>query len=56
MDEIDCKIIVSNSHVFSKQASQYLGDNLKNMSISEDVSNSEGMSNSETKIGMLKFK
>ena len=50
MDEIDCKIIVSNSHVFaSKQASQYIGDNLKKMSISEEVSNSEGMSNSDTK-------
>ena len=50
MDEIDCKIIVSNSHVFSKQTSQYIGDNLKNMSISEEVSNSKGMSNSDTKI------
>ena len=50
MDEIDCKIIVSNSHVFSKQTSQYIGENIKNMSISEGVSNSEGMSNSDTKI------
>ena len=50
MDKIDCKIIVSNSHVFSKQTSQYIGDNLKKMSISEEVSNSEGMSNSDTKI------
>ena len=54
MDEIDCKTIVSNSHVFSKQTSQYIGDNLKKMSIIEEVSNSEGMSNSDTK--MLKFK
>ena len=50
MDEIDSKIILSNSHVFSKQTSQYIGDNLKNMSISEEVSNSEGVSNSDTKI------
>ena len=50
MDEIDCKIIVSNSHVVSKQTSLYIGDNLKNMSISEEASNSEGMSNSDTKI------
>ena len=50
MDEIDCKIIVSNSHVFSKQTSQYIGDNPKKMSSSEEVSNSEGMSNSDTKI------
>ena len=50
MDEIYCKIIVSNSHVFSKQTSQHIGDNLKNMSISEEVPNSEGMSNSDTKI------
>ena len=50
MDEIDCKIIVSNSHVFSKKTSQYIGDNLKNMPVSEEVSNSEGMSNSDTKI------
>ena len=47
MDEIDCKIIVSNYHVFSKQTSQYIGDDLKKMSISEEVSNSEGVSNSE---------
>ena len=39
MDEIDCKIIVSNSHVFRKQTSQYISDNIKNMSISEEVSN-----------------
>ena len=50
MDEIDCKIIVSNSHVFSRQTSLYIGDNLKKMSISEEVSNSEEMSNSDTKI------
>ena len=50
MDEIYCKIIVSNSHVFSKKTSQCIGENLKNMSISEGVSNSEGMSNSDTKI------
>ena len=50
MDDIDCKIIVSNSHVFRKQTSQYIGENLKKMSISEEVSNSEGMSNSDTKI------
>ena len=43
MDEIDCKIIVSNSHVFSKKTSQYIGDNLKKMPVSEEVSNSEGM-------------
>ena len=41
MGEIDCKIIVSSSHVFSKQTSQYIGDNLKTMSISEEVSNSD---------------
>ena len=39
-----------NYHVFSKQTSQYIGDNLKKMSISEEVSNSEGVSNSDTKI------
>ena len=50
MDEIDCEIIVSNSHVFSNQTSQYIADNLKKISISEEVSNSEGMSNSDTKI------
>ena len=50
MDEIYCKIIVSNSHVFSKQTSQYIGDNLLKMSIGEDVSNSEEMTNSDTKI------
>ena len=50
MDEIDCKTIVSNSHVLSKQTSKYTDDNIKNMSISEEVSNSEGMSNSDTKI------
>ena len=50
MDEIYCKIIVSNSRVFSNQTSQYIGDNLKNMSACEEVSNSEGMSNSDTKI------
>ena len=50
MDEIDCKIIMNNSHVFSNQTSQYIGDNLKKMSTSEGVSNSEGMSNSDTKI------
>ena len=42
--------MVSNSHVFSKQTSQYIGDNLKKMSTSEEVPNSEGMSNSDTKI------
>ena len=56
MDKIDCKIIVINSHFFSKQTSQYIGDNLKKMSISEDVSNSEGMSNSDTKIHNLEVK
>ena len=55
MDEIDCKIIVSNSHVFASQTSQYIGGNLKNMSISEEVSNSEGMSNSDTKIRNVGF-
>ena len=50
MDEIGCKIIVSNSHVFSKQTSQYIGDSLKKMSISEELSNSEGISNSDTEI------
>ena len=50
MDEIYCKIIVSNSHVFRKQTSQYIGDNLKKMSISEEVSNNEGMSKSDTRI------
>ena len=50
MDEIDCKPIVSNYHVFIKQTSQYIGDSLKKISISEEVSNSEGMSNSDTKI------
>ena len=50
MNEIDCKIIVSNYHVFSKQTSQYIGDIFKKMSISEAVSNSGGMSNSDTKI------
>ena len=43
MNEIDCKIIVRDSHVFSKQTSQYIGDNIKVMSISEGVSNSEGV-------------
>ena len=43
MDEIDCIIIVSNSHVFCKQTSQYIDENPKKMSISEEVSNSEGM-------------
>ena len=33
-----------------KQTSQYIDDNPKKMSISEEVSNSEGMSNSDTKI------
>ena len=50
MDEIDCKIIVSNSHVFSKQTSRYICENLKKTSIREELSNSEGMSNSDTKI------
>ena len=41
---------MSNYHVFSKQKSKYIGENIKNMSISEEVSNNEGMSNSDTKI------
>ena len=49
MDEIDCNIIVSNSHVFSKQTSQYIRDNFKKMSISEEVPNSEGISDSDIK-------
>ena len=50
MDEIACNIIVSSSHIFSNQTRQYIGDNVKNTSINKGVSNSEGMSNSDTKI------
>ena len=48
MDEINCKIIVSNSHVFASKQVNILVTNLKKMSISEEVSNHEGMSNSDT--------
>ena len=50
MDEIYCKIIVSNSHVFASKQVNILVTILKNMSISEEVSNSEGISNSDNKI------
>ena len=50
MDEINFKIIVSSPHVFFKQTSQYIVDSLNK------ISNIEGVSNSDTEIGMLKFK
>ena len=56
MDEIYCIIIVSNSHVFASKTSQYIDDNPKKMSISEEVSNSEGIQIVTPKYAMLKFK
>ena len=56
MDEIDCKIIVSNSHVFSKQTSQYIVDNIKKMSISEEVQIVNGCQIVTPKYAMFKLK
>ena len=41
---------MSNYHVFANKKNQYIDGNRKKVSISENMSNSEGMSNSDTKI------
>ena len=51
MDEIYFKIIVSNPHVFASKQVNILLTILKRCQIVKGCQNSEGMSNSDTKIG-----